>query len=455
MFFKSHQLDEQALDDIQGVILRLYRMAFGKYVFLHFNDADHGRQWIAQVAERVTSVAGWDAYKSQMTVTWNVGLTYPGLQALGVPAAALATFPREFREGIATPERSQLLGDTGECSPAYWDGGLGTGAIHAMLLFYAADAPTLQAADNWHGLILRDLPGVVVMYEQDAGLLPDGREHFGYRDGIGQPAVEGSGVPPLPGQGRPVRTGEFILGYTDESGHLNSGPQPEALGRNGSFAAFRKLQQNVAAFRAFLRAQAQALGIDEELLAAKLVGRWRSGAPLVLAPEKDDPELGADPMRNNNFSYAENDPEGLYCPMNSHIRRGYGRDVRPEKISNVERHRILRGGMPYGPPLPDGAPDDGADRGLIFLFYGASIERQFEFVQSAWINDGDFLKMETDKDPLVGSNDGTTGMIIPWLPVRYQIHGIPRFVNVRGGEYLFMPSRTALNYLANLSSGAD
>jgi Dyp-type peroxidase family len=189
--------------------------------------------------------------------------------------------------------------------------------------------------------------------------------------------------------------------------------------------------------------------LDEELLAAKLMGRWRSGAPLALSPDHDDPALAADPERNNDFKYRADDPKGYAVPLSSHIRRGMARDAQPEQIAEVRRHRVMRGGIPYGPPLPAGAPDDGVDRGLIFIFFGASIERQFEFVQTVWMNDGDFMEQGTDRDPFSGANDGTTNVVIPWRPVRKRIKGVPSFVTTRGGGYFFMPSLTALRWLAN------
>src|SRR5205814_7220439 len=72
------------------------------------------------------------------------------------------------------------------------------------------------------------------------------------------------------------------------------------------------------------------------------MGRWRSGAPLVLAPEKDDPELGADRQRNNNFDYGKMDPHGYAAPLGSHIRRMNPRDTAP----NMNRRRMIRRGGP-------------------------------------------------------------------------------------------------------------
>jgi Dyp-type peroxidase family len=442
------KLSRQGLTDIQAMVVRFYRLDYAKYYFLRFDNAEQGRAWIGRIGPCVTSANEWDEQGNDLEFTWNVGLTYPGLQTLGLPDESLRSFAAEFREGMTA--RATFLGDTGPSAPEHWDAGLGTdpSAVHALLVLYARDPDVRAREDAWLRGILADLPGVRIGFEQEAALLPTGREHFGYRDGIGQPATENSGAAPLPGQTHIVRTGEFVLGYPDETGDLPPAPTPDILGRHGSYLALRKLAQDVAAFRAFVTEQAAALGVDDEFMAAKLMGRWRSGAPLVLAPEQDDPVLGADSQRNNDFGFLESDPAGFACPHASHIRRGYSRDQKPEKIGGQQRHRILRVGMPYGAGLPEGAPDDGADRGLVFVFIGASIERQFEFVQTAWMNDGDFLQHGTDRDPISGANDGTTNVVLPWKPIRYRIKGIPRFVTTRGGGYFFMPSLTALGWLA-------
>jgi deferrochelatase/peroxidase EfeB len=143
----------------------------------------------------------------------------------------------------------------------------------------------------------------------------------------------------------------------------------------------RKLHRRVTAFRQYLRERAVSPA-DQELLDAKVVGRWPSGAPLILAPERDDPALGADPQRNNAFMYAD-DPRGLTCPFGAHARRMNPRDS--VVVGEVRLHRMIRRGASYGPPLPAGVlEDDGADRGLMFAFVGAHLARQFEFVQTQW-----------------------------------------------------------------------
>ena len=180
-----------------------------------------------------------------------------------------------------------------------------------------------------------------------------------------------------------------------------------------------------------------------------MVGRWPSGAPLSLAPDKDDPELGADPQRNNAFMYGD-DPQGLKCPAGSHVRRMNPRDA--VVIGATRIHRMIRRGTTYGPPLAPGVlEDDGADRGLLFAFVGAHLNRQFEFVQNEWINNGRFIGAPAEKDPIVGANDDGQ-FTIPRQPIRRRLEGLPAFVVNRGGEYCFMPGLRALRWLADLDT---
>jgi Dyp-type peroxidase family len=285
------------------------------------------------------------------------------------------------------------------------------------------------------------------------GELPEGRNPFGFKDGLHNPHVEGSGPPPVAGAEPSIKAGEFILGYSDESGDTAQMPIPRELRHNGAFVAFRKFHMDVAAFRRYLRAQASSPE-EEELLAAKMVGRWRSGAPLVLAPDRDDPELGSDRNRNNVFSYAD-DMKGLKCPCSAHIRRVNPRDALKDEVVAVNLHHFLRRGTNYGPPLPEGVlEDDGVERGGVFLLIGAHLTRQFEFVQSQWATDGNFISHGTEQDPLIGNNDGDGIFTIPQRPARRRLHNLPRFVTVRGGEYCFMPGLRALHWLAGLGSSS-
>jgi Dyp-type peroxidase family len=247
---------------------------------------------------------------------------------------------------------------------------------------------------------------------------------------------------------RPLRAGEFVLGYADEDG--GPPPAPAApLGRNGTFMVWRKLRQDVAGFRAFTASAAQATGLEPGLAAARLVGRWPDGSPLVLRPRSGDTKLGNDPMHANDFVYGR-DREGFACPRGAHVRRANPRDGLRAGAGLTARHRMLRRGMPYGEPLADGAPDDRADRGLVFVSLQASIERQFEIVQARWLNDGDAFGLGTAPDPLAGAVPGGGARVVfGGRPPRYAT-AMRSFVTPRGGEYLFVPGIAALRALATL-----
>ncbi len=434
------------LDDIQSGVLRPRPTPYAAtYIVLRIDDCKAGRELIRRLSAVVTSAAN---PTSPLADTWvSVALTYTGLNALGVPRDSLDTFAWEFRQGMAA--RAKELGDTGESSPENWEKPFGTPDVHVVIVVVSPDTQRLEAALDRARKTYQEMRGITAIWRQNCHALPTEKEPFGFRDGISHPAIEGSGIPGTNPREQSLKAGEFVLGYRDELGGVQI-PQPEALGRNGTYIVFRKLHQRVAEFRQYLKASSTGPE-DEELLAAKMMGRWRSGAPLALCPFHDDPELGADPRRRNDFLYREDDPAGFKTPGGSHIRRTNPRDASIAGFARI--HRMIRRGTAYGPLFPEGVlEDDGADRGLIFAFVGAHPGRQFEFVQSQWINDGVFFGAGEAKDPIVGSNDEGGDFIVPRRPVRRRLQGLPRFVVTRGGEYGFMPGLRALRWLADLQT---
>jgi deferrochelatase/peroxidase EfeB len=299
----------------------------GRYEFLSFRQPSQGRAWLAGIVDKVTSAQAVSTDVERQRRWVSVAFTWSGLRALGVSEASLASFPEEFRQGMAA--RWQVLGDSGANHPDHWIGGLAGAELHAIAILFARDAAERQRVTGEHQAYLARISGVDVLSSLDLDAIPPfdyARDHFGYRDRLSQPEIEGAGVEPTPGSGPAIKAGEFILGYPDEDGLPVGLPQPETLSRNGTYMAYRRLQEHVGAFREFLRQHGETPA-EQEWVAAKLMGRWRSGAPLALAPEKDDPTLAADPQRNNNFSYAKTDSFGYATPLGAHIRRMNPRDT--------------------------------------------------------------------------------------------------------------------------------
>ena len=435
------------LDDIQSGVLRPRPAPYAAaYVLFRIDEATAGRELMRRLHPVVASAAHPESPAGN---TWvSVALSFQGLKALGVPQTSLDSFSPEFQQGMAA--RAAILGDTGESSPEHWEKPLGSADVHVVLTALAQDTERLEVALTRARQEYEKISGITAIWTQNCHALPNEREAFGFKDGISHPAIEGSGIPATNPHEAPLKPGEFVLGYTDEMGGVPATPKPDVLGRNGSYVVFRKLHQRVAVFRQFLKANSSAPE-DEELLAAKMMGRWRSGAPLALCPMHDEPGLGADQRRNNAFLFKEADAIGYHTPCGSHIRRMNPRDA---DVAGVVRiHRMIRRGTSYGPPLPDGIlEDDGVERGLMFAFVGANLGRQFEFIQSEWMNDGSFFGGDATKDPVAGANGGADAYSIPKRPLAMRLKGLSRFVVTRGGEYCFLPSLSALRWLGEFDS---
>jgi Dyp-type peroxidase family len=433
--------------DVQATVLRPRLKPYrGEYVILRIGEAGEGREMLRRLLPHVAPADEW--WVPSLPGWLGIAFTFEGLRALGLPQASLDSFPVEFKEGMAA--RAAILHDYGGNAPTHWEYPFGTPDAHVALAIYAKSEAELQQVLELARKSHQELPQISVVYRMPFGELPEGRNPFGFKDGLHNPHVEGSG-PAHAGNETSIKAGEFILGYPDERGETASVPIPLELRQNGTFVAFRKFHMDVAAFRRYLRSQASTPE-EEELIAAKMVGRWRSGAPLVLAPDRDEPQLGSDPNRNNRFSY-EDDMKGLKCPFSAHIRRINPRDALKDEIVAINLHHFIRRGTNYGQPLQDGVlEDDGAERGGVFLLVGAHLRQQFEFVQSQWATDGNFISHGTEQDPIIGNNEGDGVFTIPKRPARRRLQGLPRFVTVRGGEYCFMPGLRALRWLATLGS---
>jgi Dyp-type peroxidase family len=509
----SKELD---LYDIQGNICKGYgRYGFPKarYLFLSFNDAAQSRQFLLDLIEDITTAEAWPVKKDSAIKpksTTNIGFTYSGLKALKLPERSLKGFPVDFTMGMKA--RGNILGDTGSNGAENWDSIWQDDNVHAWLSINGRDDETISVRFNQITEMLVTCPGVELLSGhrgpngstlnyQDASAVyengnPTGKEHFGFTDGIGNPYFEGSGISisRLPGRGKlmrdgswqPLATGEFVLGHPDEAREYPLAPEPKLLSRNGTFMVYRKLHENVDTFSNYIDKLAEDFDGSKDLLMAKMSGRWPdNGAPLTLA-STDEEKAALDSRMADlkhraqegeecavaqlkqlrgewiNFSF-DNDKTGAKCPIGAHVRRTNTRGSlehekgafnRPGAL--VDRRRLMRRGLPYGGI--DEATSDTAEQGIIFMCIGASIERQFEFVQQQWVNYSNDFKLGNDKDPLIGNHHGrlTDKHIIQAGEAKrgeaskapFFCADMPRFVETRGGDYFFIPSITALRMIA-------
>ncbi|MGD0445821.1 MAG: Dyp-type peroxidase [Edaphobacter sp.] len=446
--------------DIQGFVLRGYNLPFARHLFVHFEDTAKARPFIFRIIPEITTGQHWDNGKPDSTV--NIAFTHRGLIALDLPAATLISFPVEFQQSMK--DRAAILGDTGRNDPQYWDEVWRDDRIHAWIGINAVSADALDKRSAELLAMMQETGGATPLDSQDAAaLVIDGqittKEHFGFTDGFGNPDYLGFQRDSQPGQGKltpegtwaPLATGELLLGYADEAGELPIAPVPHLLASNGTFMVYRKLHQNLATFRSYLDTQAALYAGGKEKLAAKLLGRWRDGTPIELSPDHPDQAITQDPNRNTNFTYAA-DSEGTRCPIGAHVRRVNPRDAFGFQGRLINRRRITRRGLPYGTVVPEGQPvSDTDDRGVIFIALNASLSRQFEFVQQQWINYGNDARLGNDKDAIMGSHGGEGRFVVqgdttPTNPPFVCSH-LPNFVELRGGDYFFLPSITALGMI--------
>ncbi|WP_390457818.1 Dyp-type peroxidase [Planctomicrobium piriforme] len=464
---------------------------------------------------------------SRVQASWvNIAFSFAGLKKLERPKMNLDEFAdTAFTDGLLKRAMSGELGDpvgSGKSGdPANWVVGGPKREPDVVLIFAADDrndlndevaftATSLFPSTDAGGKLVRS--GASILYRQDGDVLSkplDGHEHFGFKDGISQPGIRGllrDGTPltpsqnPLnPGQGKPGQDllwpGEFVFGYPgqdpkkeiDEAGadplKNKKRKAPARFARNGSFLVIRRLHQDVGAFHRFLGELGTRFKIPPALAGARMVGRWPSGAPVVISPAEDNTSLAEDDCQNNNFEFAdeenkkpaepvtltgefcpnvkppEHDPDGAKLPFAGHIRKAYPRNDESESIpglneSTTQTHRLLRRGIPYGPQSASalGAPfDDNVDRGLLFLAYQVSIVDQFEFVTKNWVNNPDFKDGGTGFDPIIGQNGDSTRRRSFKLGLPGETAAIETdqdWVIPTGGGYFFAPSINSLVALA-------
>jgi deferrochelatase/peroxidase EfeB len=473
-------MDSPSIDyaDVQGTILRGYRVDLARHFVLCIDSVAATRALIAALVDgsnglpHITTAAPWTV---KPPCFLNISFTAQGLVTLGLTSAQLATFDIAFQRGATNATTALNVGDVGESAPEHWIGGLSDGTrVHIMLNLWVDDDPALLESIS-ATLRAAFVGAVTELSAHDARALPDNHVHFGYRDNIAQPTV--AGAPPrkraIPDDQPVVPTGEFLLGYTNAYNSTYT-VQPAPLSTNSSYAAFRILEQDSAGFEAFLADHAAKAGIDPEMLAAKVCGRWRNGNPLELTPDKPGEFLPPD--RINNFTYvnttdpSQDDTLGLRCPIGSHIRRNNPRNMAVTGGTDSTHHRIVRRAMPYGPAF-DPAHPDSTPRGLIGYFINGSLANQFEFLEGQWDltatfvkaatrpgepNDGNAVFNISGQDVFLGINDpSSSSFTLAAIGAKgsnnTEITGFPRLITTRGSAYCFLPSVTGLRYLAQLS----
>jgi Dyp-type peroxidase family len=448
------------VSDVQGFALKGYNFPYARYLLLELLQPDPARKFITAILPHITTGERWS---EKPLTTLNIAFTHKGLVNLKLPMATLLSFPVEFQQGMKA--RGDILYDTGLNAPGHWDAVWQNDQVHVWLAVNAQTLDALAAACAELDRLMQETGGAQLLQSQPASAVfvdgqPTTKEHFGYTDGFGNPDFKGAERDCVPGQGKLTKeggwealaTGEFLLGYADEAGEIPVAPVPHLLARNGTFMVYRKLHQNVATFRNYLETKGALYAGGKEKLASKFVGRWRDGTPVELSPDHGDAAIVKDGNQNTNFTYGD-DPAGARCPIGAHIRRVNPRDAFGFNGQLINRRRIMRRGLTYGDYVPEGEPvSDSAEHGVVFMALNASISRQFEFVQQQWIEYGNDSHQGNDKDLMLGNHEGKGRFVVqgtndPTNPP-FICGGLPNFVELRGGDYFFIPSLTALQMIA-------
>jgi Dyp-type peroxidase family len=512
--------DAATAADVQGNIVPGFNKDHQHFLFLRFGDLDRTRRWLPWLALRLTSMdEALDFRRELRAQRLHLGVREPGLRAtwtavafshaaiaaLAGPHDAAAFGDESFRQGLA--ERSTYLGDPTD--PQHrghrdnWVVGGPDGEADALVII-AADGPgDLDAAVDEVLSAAAD-HGISLLFGQRGATLPgnlQGHEHFGFKDGISQPAVRGrrsSGADDhlaprylaaddphadlfaKPGQPL-VWPGQFLLGEPRQHHQDPAVPAPAASdfpawARRGSYLVCRRLDQDVIGFWDLAASAATALGTTPVAAASLFVGRWPSGAPLQRAPETDDPVLAGDEFANNHFLFDDDtrssviepidgyagdthraaaaDLLGRVCPHVAHIRKVNPRDSGTDFGAPADTllRLMLRRGIPYGDPIAgavDPAPElVAAERGLLFAAYMSSIEDQFEFVSRRWANSATQPNVG-GVDPIIGQHerhgDRFRTVDLPTADGATVTVELPTdLVTPTGGGYFFAPPISAV-----------
>jgi deferrochelatase/peroxidase EfeB len=478
------------LHDIQGIILRGYRMPMVRHFLLAVCDPAQARKLLGRLAEgnesdapQITTAENWhvgfapgpeddpeDVPRRKPDYCLNVGITWRGLIALGIkdriPGLSFKSFGA-FMAGAS--DRAELVGDTGPSAPQNWIGGFGRGSDHVMVTLHAISAEAMTTYSERLTALFAEGNSFQEIWRIDGMAWTEtvngkpafcSKVPFGYTDGISMTTIRGGPERYTPDHQQPCEPWLFVLRDDAENYFV---PEPRELGLNGSFAVFKMIETDVVGFESYLQANKDKL--DPELLAAKICGRWRNGVPLALSPETDNPPGGMSAEQLNDFEYVNadgsGDPKGLRCPIGAHMRRinprGQPVEGQGEPGGSNNTHRLIRRGMPYGPNYDPKQPYDGIERGLLGYFINSSIENQYEFVLGHWVNDSAFAGAvrlpPKSKDPMIGTQDAAESIfVIPQAngapPIK--ITGFSTFITTKAAAYCFLPSITALKFISQL-----
>jgi deferrochelatase/peroxidase EfeB len=473
------------LADLQGNIVRGYRRAWVRYLMLEVDDPAPAKRFLGAAAAgtggapAITTASEWPEGVKPASC-FNIALTWRGLAALGLPDATLSSFPTEFIKGMTA--RAVKLGDVGDSDPSRWDKPFDQpDRIHVIATIHADDRDHLDQVQS-QVQAFESGAAFTLLGAVEGNAYDGANVHFGYKDGISQPRFDRIHDSERTPDRQPLAPlGSLLLGFrTVYEGVEWRVPQPDTLGLYGSFNAFRVLEQDVAGFEAYLDSAATILldgpHVDEllppeilktwngkpsrhaamrELIAAKMCGRWRNGTPVRLSPHTPDPvSSSGEKISETAFDYDAREEleqdDGLRCPHGAHIRRCNPRGgAIVQRVANNTR-RLVRRGTPYGPVYNPDIPDT-EKRGLLGNFMCANLGAQFEAVMCDWVNLGlQDPHVTGSNDPLLGVNDVESSWFdIPLKDGKVvRLEALPRFVNTRGGAYLFQPSIPALRHMA-------
>jgi Dyp-type peroxidase family len=440
------------------------RVVHGALVLLRIADPGPAGNWLATFpVSRADGSPGGEIVR-------NLALTYRGLVALGVPQATLDKLPREFVDGMEA--RAGILGDVRGNHPQSWNRPrrnwappqsgfpvqltapaepIELSAVHMLMQLRTAQG--IDEPDTDGVRLLSRLDGEIGRLVAGSGLVvlsvqamrqnavqpgePFGRNNFGFVDGISQPTLQTTGSAPVFWDDT-VKTGELFLGYANGRGDRRVPIEADTWLDNGSFLVVRKLRQYDERLQQVVDRGVRRIAPDSqqeqdrlrEVFLSKMLGRRRDGTPLAVATG----------VSNNDFDYRY-DGTGAICPFAAHTRRANPREPKPEQMPP----RIARRGMSYGPLPPNRAI--GADYGLMFMCYNASIAEQFEVIQR-WIAGGNSSGVSSaQSDPFLGVPETGRPRVFRFLDedeVRRLDLGDEPLVELEWGLYAFVPSIDAL-----------